>query len=230
MTPWVIRKWLIPPEQDASYVAAMETVLDVYAQPYDPTHPVVCFDECCKELHQLVRPTLHGRDGERVDAEYERHGMAPLHVWIEPLTGRMGVQVTERRTKQEFAEAIADLLATYPDAKQVTVVLDNLNTHRIAALYAAFPAPEAARLRRRLTFVHTPNHASWLNMAELAISVLSRAVLKDQCFATRADLADAVTGWVAARNDTRHPINWSFNVDRARATMPRVYPIVQPDK
>lgn len=230
MTPWVIRKWLIPPEQDAAYVAAMEAVLDVYAQPYDPLHPVVCFDECCKELHQLVRPILQGRGGERVDAEYERHGMAPLHVWIEPRTGRMGVQTTERRTTREFAQAIRDLVDAYPAAAQLTVVLDNLNTHRFAALYAAFPAAEAARLRRRLTFVHTPKHASWLNMAELAISVLSRAVLKDQCFATRADLEDAVTGWVAARNATPHPITWQFNVDRARAKMPRVYPVVQPDK
>ena len=226
----MIRKWLIPPEQDAAYVAAMETVLDVYAQPYDPAHPVVCFDECCKELHQLVRSTIQARDGERVDAEYERHGMAPLHVWIEPRTGRMGVQVTERRTTREFAEAIRALVEAYPEAEQLTVVLDNLNTHRVAALYAAFPATEAARLRRRLTFVHTPKHASWLNMAELAISVLSRAVLKDQCFATRTELETAVTDWVAARNTAPHPITWRFNVDRARAKMPRVYPVVQPDK
>lgn len=230
MTPWVIRKWLIPPEQDAAYVAAMEAVLDVYARPYDPLHPVVCFDECCKELHQVVRPTIHTQDGARVDVEYERHGMAPLHVWIEPRTGRMGVRVTERRTTQEFAAAIRALVDAYPAAEQFTVVLDNLNTHRFAALYAAFPAAEAARLRRRVTFVQTPVHASWLNMAELAISVLSRAVLKDQCFATRADLETAVIAWVAARNATPRPITWQFNVDRARATMPRVYPVIQPDK
>lgn len=226
----MIRKWLIPPQADASYVAAMETVLDVYAQPYDPAHPVVCFDECCKELHHQLRAALQGRDGERVDVEYERQGMAPMHVWIEPHTGRMGVQVTERRTNREFAEAIRALAAAYPAAEQITVVLDNLNTHRMGALYATFPAPEAAALRRRLALVSTPKHASWLNMAELAISVLSRAVLKDQCFATQAALEEAVTAWVAARNTTPHPIAWTFNVDRARAKMPRVYPLAAPDK
>lgn len=226
----MIRTWCIPPEQDASYVAAMETVLDVYAQPYDPLHPVVCFDECCKELQRSVRPTLHGQDGDRVDPEYERHGMAPLHVWIEPHTGRMGVRVTERRTNQEFAEAIRQLLAAYPDADQVTVVLDNLNTHRIGALYAAFPAIEAARLRRRVRLVHTPVHASWLNMAEIAISVLSRAVLKARRVASRDELTEVVTRWVTAHNANPRPITWSFNVDQARAKMPRVYPVHTPDK
>jgi hypothetical protein len=223
----VIRKWCIPPQHDASFVAAMEAVLDVYAHPPDPTHPVVCFDECCKELHQAVRPSLHDRHGERVDPDYARQGMAPLHVWIEPHTGRMGVQVTQRRTNREFAEAIAQLVAAYPHAEQITVVLDNLNTHRIAALYAAFPAPEAARLRRRVRLVHTPIHASWLNMAEIAISVLSRAVMKDQRFATRAALEAAVTTWVAAHNTDPQPITWRFDVDRARAIMPRVYPVVE---
>lgn len=211
-------------------MATLETVLDVYAQPYDPRHPVICFDECCKELRSQMRLPLHAPDGERVDPEYERHGMAPLHVWIEPQTGRMGVQATERRTNREFAEAMRELVDAYPAAEQITVVLDNLNTHRIGALYAAFPAPVAATLRRRLTFVHTPKHASWLNMAELAISVLSRAVLKDQCFATRAALEEAVTTWVGAHNVAPRPINWTFTVDRARARMPRVYPVLLPDK
>jgi hypothetical protein len=203
----------------------METVLDVYARPYDPAHPVICFDECSKELHRHLTPPIHDRHGDRIDAAYGREGMVPLHVWVEPQTGRMGVRVTQQRTKHEFAAAIRAVLAAYPEADRVTVLLDNLNTHRLASLYAAFAPPEAAALRRRVEFVHTPKHGSWLNMAELAISVLSRAVLKEQRFPTQADLELAVTRWVAAHNADPHPIDWTFDVDAARIKMPRVYPI-----
>jgi hypothetical protein len=225
----VIKTWCIPPQGDASYVAAMEEVLDVYARPRDPAQPVICFDECCKELHRHLIPPIQTAHDHLVDAGYGRAGMVPLHVWIEPHTGRMGVRVTQQRTKHEFAAAIRDLLAAYPDADRVTVVLDNLNTHRISSLSAAFSPPEAAALRRRLVFVHTPKHGSWLNMAELAISVLSRAVLKQRRFPTQAELEQAVARWVAAHNTDPHPINWSFAVDTARAKMPRVYPIIPQD-
>jgi hypothetical protein len=226
----VIKTWCIPPEQNASYVAAMEEILDVYARPPDPTHPVICFDECCKELQHHLRSPIRDGGGAKVDTEYGRDGMAPLHVWIEPQTGRMGVRVTEHRTKMEFAEAMRALLAAYPQAERVTVVLDNLNTHRISSLYAAFSPPEAAALRRRLKFVYTPKHGSWLNMAEIAISVLSRAVLKDQRFPTQAMVAEHVTAWVNAHNRAPRPYTWTFDVDKARAKMPRVYPLITPDK
>lgn len=211
-------------------MARMEEVLDAYNLLYDPAFPVVCFDECCKELHRHLLPPIVDATGTRVDTSYGRNGMAPLHVWIEPHTGRMGAQVTARRTQREFAHAIRDLVAGYPEATRVTIVLDNLNTHRIGAFYQAFPPEEARALRQRVRFVHTPKHGSWLNCAEVAISVLSRAVLKGQRFPTRDDLVVAVRQWVERHNADPHPIDWTFTVDDARARMPRVYPIVPQDK
>lgn len=203
----------------------METTLEVYARPYDPTHPVLCFDECAKELHSHLIEPRRDRSGTKVDPTYHRHGMAPLHIWIEPHTGRMGVLVTTQRTRYDFADAVRAIVAAYPVAETITLVLDNLNTHSYAALYDAFPADEAARLRRRVQLVKTPKHGAWLNMAEVAISVLSRGVLKAQRFASQAELAEQVEVWVAAHNANPHPITWSFDVDTARARLPRVYPI-----
>jgi hypothetical protein len=206
-------------------VAAMEATLDVYARPYDPSHPVICFDECAKELRAHVRPPRQERAGRKVDPEYARHGMAPIHVWIEPHTGRMGALVTTQRTRYEFADAVRSIVAAYPAAPTITLVLDNLNTHTYAALYDAFAPEEAARLRRRVQLVKTPKHGSWLNIAELGISVLSRGVLKHQRFATPAELRIQLAAWITAHNADPHPINWSFDVDTARVRMPRVYPI-----
>jgi hypothetical protein len=226
----VIRTWCIAPEQDSDFVAHMEQVLDTYLTAYDPTHPVVCFDECSKELRgHLVAPIVD-ETGTRVDTDYVRNGLAPMHIWIEPLTGRMGAMVSERRTKTAFARAMRELLAGYPDAEQVTVVLDNLNTHRIGAFYQTFPPEEARRLIKRIRFVHTPRHGSWLNMAEVAISVLSRAVLHKQRLPNRAELEAVVTAWVTRHNRTPHPFTWQWDIDRARARMPRVYPIIDHDK
>lgn len=207
-------------------------MLDVYHRPYDSAHPVVCFDECAKELEGHVHPPLRDRRGGRYDPEYCRHGMTPLHVWLEPHTGIMGVAVTAQRRQLEFAQAMQQLVAAFPNATTITVVLDNLNTHSIAALYATLPAAEAAAIRRIVRLVYTPIHGSWVNMAELGISVLSKAVLAKQRFASRDDLADTLATWIADHNANPHPINWRFDVDRARARMPRVYPIptTQQDK
>lgn len=225
-----MRRWCIPPERNADFVKRLEEVLDVYQLPYDPAYPVICFDECSKELQtHLVEPQVSAT-GTHIDTEYARHGMAPLHVWIEPHTGRMGVAVTERRTKGEFAQAMRALAAHYPAAQQLTVVLDNLNTHQLSACYEVFPPEEARQLRRRIRLVNTPKHGSWLNMAELAISVLSRAVLQGQRIPTRDALEQAVTAWVARHNADPHPINWTWDVDQARLRMPRLYPIIEEDK
>jgi hypothetical protein len=226
----VIRTWCIPPEQDSEFVAHMEQVLDTYALPDDPAHPVVCFDECSKDLRGHVVPPIVDETGTRIDTDYVRNGMAPLHIWIEPRTGRMGAMVSERRTKTAFARAMQALLAGYPDAAHVTVVLDNLNTHRIGAFYQTFPPDEARHLARRIRFVHTPRHGSWLNMAELAISVLSRAVLHQQRLPNRAVLEATVTAWITRHNRHPHPFTWQWDVDRARARMPRVYPIIDDAK
>lgn len=206
-------------------MAAMETVLDVYARPYDPFHPVICFDECAKELRAHVRPPRQERAARKVDPAYERHGLAPIHVWIEPHTGRMGALVTTQRTRYAFADAVRSIVTAYPAALTITLVLDNLNTHTYAALYDAFAPEEAARLRRRVQLVKTPKHGSWLNIAELGISVLSRAVLKHQRFTSHATLAAQIAAWITDHHADPHPITWSFDVDTARARMPRVYPI-----
>lgn len=208
----------------------MEQVIDTYLMPYDPAHPVICFDECGTTLQRHIRPPIVDASGTRNDAEYARNGMAPLNVWVEPHTGRMGVQLSERRTKVAFARAIRTMVAEYPEAEQVTIVLDNLNTHRIGALYHTFPAEEARQLAKRVTFVYTPKRGSWLNMAELAISVFSRAVLHRQRIPDRATLDALVSAWVSRHNRDPHPFDWTWDVDRARTRMPRLYPILEGDK
>lgn len=210
----------------------MEAVLDLYAAPADPAHPLVCFDECGKELRADTRPPIPaaaGRDA-RQDFEYQRSGSVPMHLWVAPHTGQMGITVTRRRTHREFALAMRDLVDVhFPDARQILVVLDNLNTHTSAALYRVFPPEEARRILRRLAFHRTPTHGSWLTMAELEISVLSRAVLKDRRFASQEALAATLRTWVRERNAHPPPIHWSFRVEDARRRMPHTYPDIQQD-
>ena len=208
------------------FVAAMEDVLELYAEPDDPTQPRVNFDECSVELHKDVRPPEPAGPGQpaRIDYEYERNGTANLFVVVDPTAGRRHVTVTERRTRADFAQqmkALCDDL--YPDADRVRVVLDNLNTHTAGSLYEAFAPAEARRLAAKLEFHYTPKHASWLNMAELELSVLAR-----QCLSRRipdsATLAAEVKAWQDARNRDRVRINWCFKVADARKKMRRVYP------
>lgn len=207
-------------------MAAMEDVLELYAEADDPKRPRVNFDECSVELHKDVRPPEPAGPGRpaRVDYEYERNGTANLFVVVDPHAGRRHVTVTERRTKADFArqmKALCDDL--YPDADRVRVVLDNLNTHTAGALYEAFEPAEARRLAAKLEFRYTPKHASWLNMAELELSVLAR-----QCLSRRipdaATLAAEVRAWQDVRNRDRVRIEWCFKVADARKKMARVYP------
>ncbi len=204
----------------------MEDVLELYAEPHAPDRPVVCFDECSKELRGQVAdpvPAAPGRPA-REDYEYTRHGTANLFVITEPLAGRREVAVTDRRAIPDFAAQMkrpCDEL--YPDAVVIRVVLDNLNTHAYGSLFAAYPPDEAWRLRRKLEFHYTPKHASWLNMAECELSVLSR-----QCLSRRiADpdrLKAEVKAWVATRNAARAKINWTFRVADARKKLAHLYP------
>jgi DDE superfamily endonuclease len=204
----------------------MEDVLEVYAEPYDPRRPVVGFDEASKELHGHVAdpvPPAPGRPA-RQDYEYTRHGTANLFVVVEPLAGRRHITVTERRTIPDFAAQMKHLCdELYPDAEVIRVVLDNLNTHAIGSLFATYPPEEAWRLARRLEFHYTPKHASWLNVAECELSVLSRQCLNRRLSA-REQLATEVAAWQAARNAGRVKIEWSFRVADARRKLSHLYP------
>jgi DDE superfamily endonuclease len=207
-------------------VAKMEDVLRVYARPPDPARPLVCFDEAGKELHADVRaprPPASGRPA-REDTEYERHGSANLFLWVAPHLGRRQITVTTQRTAVDWAHAIRELVdGAFPEAAQIVLVLDNLNTHDPASLYKAFPPAEAARLWSRLELHYTPTHGSWLNLAELEWSALAR-----QCLARRIgdrDRLQTEVGAWEARNRAAVRIDWRFRVDDARQTLTHLYPI-----
>ena len=204
----------------------MEDVLELYAEPLDPSRPVVCFDECSKELHGHVADPIPATPGHpaKEDYEYVRNGTANLFVIVEPLAGMRRVTVTDRRTIPDFAaqmKYLCDVL--YPDAAVIRVVLDNLNTHTLGSLFATYPPEEAWRLARRLEFHYTPKHASWLNMAECELSVLSRQCLNRRV-ASRERLSAEVAAWVAERNRVQAKIVWTFRVADARRKLDFLYP------
>jgi hypothetical protein len=206
----------------------MEEVLDVYETPYDPAEPVVCFDEVSKQLVGEVRAPQAARPGqpERVDYEYERRGTRNLFLFCEPLAGWREVAVTEQRTMQDFAQQMKWLLTErYPQAATVHVVLDNLNTHRPASIYETFAPAEARGLLKRLRFHYTPQHASWLNMAEIELSVLSRQCL-DRRIPDEATLRQEIEAFVDTRNQAGARIEWRFTSQDARVKLHRLYPSV----
>ena len=212
----------------------MEDVLDLYAEPYDPQRPVVCFDETSTQLLAETRPPMPPRPGLplRQDYEYRREGTRNLFLACEPLAGWRQVAVTQRRTMQDFAHQMRWLVdEAYPETPVVRVVMDNpvsstgqaLNTHRTASLYETFPAPEARRIARRLEFHYTPKHGSWLNMAEIEFSVLSRSCL-NQRLSGEVALRREVDALVTERNAARATINWRFTTQDARTKLHRLYP------
>jgi hypothetical protein len=210
----------------AEFVAAMEDVLEVYAEPYDPQRPKVNFDETSKQLVKETRQPLPPTPGKppRFDYEYERNGTRNLFLVVEPQTGWRHVHVTEQRTKLDFAYEMQWLVDTcYPEADLIRVVLDNLNTHKMASLYEAFAPAEARRIARKLEFHYTPKHGSWLNMAEIELSVLQQ-----QCLDRRISDADTLTREIAAwehqRNAEQATIDWQFSVSDARKKLERLYP------
>ena len=207
-------------------MAAMEDVLDLYAEPYDPDRPVVCFDETSTQLLADTRPPIPVRPGQprRQDYEYRRAGTRNIFLTCEPLAGWRHLAITERRTMEDFAHQMQWLVdEAYPDAPVVRVVLDNLNTHRMASLYETFPAAEARRIVKRLEFHHTPKHASWLNMAEIEFSVLTRACLQGRNPDETA-LQRAINAYEVQRNASKASINWRFNTQDARTKLHRLYP------
>jgi len=216
----------LPEGPSAEYVAAMEDVLEVYHRPYDAQRPVVCMDECSKQLIGEVRAPLPPKPGHvaKEDSEYERLGTANVFMAVEPLAGQRTTQVTERRTRVDWAGFVQMLLLTvYPLAEKVVLVMDNLNTHGIASLYEAFAPDVALALAARLEIHYTPKHGSWLNMAETELSILVRQCL-DRRIDDRDRMAREVAVWEAARNTAEARINWQFKTADARIKLKRLYP------
>ncbi len=204
----------------------MEDVLEVYQRPYNPKKPQVCMDEGSKQLLADTRERLPMQKGqpERYDYEYEREGTASLFIATEPLTGRRVVAVTERRTRLDWAQFVRDLIQVqYPEAEKIVLVMDQLNTHSPASFYEAFPAEEARRLTEKLEIHSTPKHGSWLNMAEIELSVLARQCLGERV-SSREELEQRVAAWQDQRNQAVSQINWRFTTQDARIKLKRLYP------
>jgi transposase len=225
LKPWRKDMWCIP-QVDGNYVARMEDVLDLYAEPADPKRPVVCFDESPTQLIGEVRQPIPAAPGqlERFDCEYRRNGTVNLFVFLDVHRPWRKVKVTDQRTARDFAHCMRDLVDIhYPKASMIRVVLDNLSTHSPGALYEAFPPPEAHRLLSRLEFHYTPKHASWLNMVEIEIGVL-RGQCLDRRIGERDRLVAEIEAWERQRNAARARITWMFTTERARAKLARAYP------
>lgn len=204
----------------------MEEVLDLYAEPYDPKQPKVNFDETSKQLIAETRAPLPAQPGqpERYDYEYKRKGTRNLFLFCEPQAGWRHIAVTEQRTMQDFAQQMKWLVdERYPEAEVVRVVLDNLNTHKVASLYETFPPAEARRIAKKLEFHHTPKHGSWLNMAEIEFSVLQRHCLNRR-ISDEAALRHELAAYEVRRNAARATIEWRFTVQEARVKLHRLYP------
>jgi DDE superfamily endonuclease len=220
---------VLPPKANAGFVAALEDVLEVYVRPYDPRRPQVCLDESSKQLIGDVRPPLPLRPGtpQRQDHEYERNGTANLFMVFEPLAGTRRVEVTQRRTNQDFARIIRRLVDEwYPAAEKVVLVMDNLSTHSPAALYEAFAPAEARRLVEKLEWHYTPKHGSWLNVAEMELSVLARQCL-DRRIPDLEALHREAAAWAAARNAAVAKVDWQFTTADARVKLKRLYPTIE---
>lgn len=225
LKPWLRKMWCIP-AVDAEFVMRMEDVLDLYAERANRKRPVVCFDETPIQLIAEKRLPMLAEPGRvhRFDYEYRRNGTANLFVFVDANRSWRHVKVTEQRTAQDFAECLRDLVDVhYPEAKVIRVVLDNLSTHNAKNLYLAFPAHEARRILRRLEFHYTPKHASWLNMVEIEISILSRQCLRRR-IPDMVTLRREVAAWKRQRDATGARITWLFDIDEARRKLGATYP------
>jgi hypothetical protein len=208
----------------------MEDVLNVYHRPPDPLRPLVCFDEASKQLVDHVQSPIEPKPGrpQIIDYEYQRNGTGNIFMMYAPLEGRREALVTERRTKVDYAHAIRHLVdVTYPDAEKIVLVQDNLNTHKPASLYAAFPPDETRRLIDKLEIHYTPKHGSWLNMAEIELGILSRQCL-DRRIPDRETLTREVAAWQSSRNTELARVNWQFTTADARVKLKRLYPTTEP--
>src|SRR6202453_3793622 len=226
LRPHLQKQWVIPPDANPAFVAGMEDVLEVYQRPHDPEYPVVCVDETSKQLVAETRVPVAAKPGQpaRYDYEYKRNGTANLFMIFAPLEGWRHVEVTDRHTAVDYAQilkAVADM--NFPKAKKIVLVQDNLNTHKPASLYEAFPAAEARRLVERFEWHYTPKHGSWLDMAESELSVLSGQCL-DRRIADKQTLTEEVAAWEKSRNKKHVKADWQFTTADARVKLKRLYP------
>lgn len=223
--PWLQEEWCIP-KPSAEFVERMEDVLEVYKQPYDPFRPVVCLDETNRQLIGETRQPIPMAKGQPqiYDYEYVRNGVADIFMMFEPLAARRYTEVTETRTKIDFAYRLQELSDRYyPHAERIILVMDNLNTHTLASLYEAFAPEEARRIAERFEIHYTPKHGSWLNMAETEIGVMSRQCLSRR-IPTRDDMAFQVKAWTCSRNAANLTVDWQFTTEDARIKLKHLYP------
>ncbi len=226
MKPWKVKSWVIPAKQSSDFVANMENVLDVYKRPYSKKFPVVCMDESPKQLIAETRMPEKMKDASKlVDYEYSRKGVCNIFIANEPLAGKRIVKITKRKTKVDWAEFIKQIADDYEDAEKITLVMDNLNTHKAGSLYDRFHPEEAKQIWDRFEFVYTPKHGSWLNMAEIELNVLNR-----QCLNRRIDnietVREEVDAWQEHRNNADSKINWQFTSKDSRIKLKRLYPSI----
>ena len=216
---------MIPPEQNAAFVAAMERVLGVYRRPYDSKYPVVCLDEMPRQLIGETRLPLLARSGSvaKYDYEYKRNGTCNVFMAVEPLVGKRMTKVTEHRKMPDWAQFTAEIAEAYPEAEKIILVEDNLNTHKPASWYETFSPEKARMLMERFELVYTPKHGSWLNVAEIELNVLS-----GQCLSRRIGeietLRQEVEAWEQSRNHVNATVNWQFTAEDARIKLKRLYP------
>jgi DDE superfamily endonuclease/Homeodomain-like domain len=226
LKPHLKEQWVIPPDANAAFVAGMEDVLEVYHRPHDPDRPVVCLDETSKQLIAETRVPIPAKPGhpKRYDYEYQRNGTANLFMMFAPLEGWRHVEVTDRHTAVDYAQILKDLSDKhFPNVSQIVLVQDNLNTHKPASLYEAFPAAEARRLVERFEWHYTPKHGSWLDMAESELGVVSSQCL-DRRIPDKQTLIEEVAAWEDDRNKNHTTADWQFTTADARIKLKRLYP------
>lgn len=221
---------MIPPDANAEFVASMEEVLETYAKPYDPAHPVLCMDEQPVQLLKETRVPIAAtkQHGQRVDYEYERNGTASIFMFAEPLAGYRQATARAQRTKVDWAWEVAHLLDTrYADCDCVRLVLDNLNTHTKGAFYETFPPAIARAYLQRLEFCYTPKHGSWLNVAECELSCLTSQCLRGRRLGELAQLQSEIAVWSAKTNAKQRGVDWHFKIEDARHKLKRLYPKIK---
>jgi len=228
LKPWIKKQWCIPTAPDAEFVYRMEDVLEVYTRPYTPARPQICMDEINTQLLAQTREPLPMEPGKpkREDDEYERQGVCHVFLACEPLVGQRYTMVAAQRTKQDWAQFMRQVADEhYPEADKIVLVMDNLNTHTLAALYEVFPVAEARRLAQRFEVHYTPKHASWLNMAEIELSALDRQCLS-QRLASLEIATQQVAAWTTRRNQQQVTINWRFTAEDASIKLKHLYPSI----